>query len=76
MHWNEARVRGFFILIMEARADSKKIVYGCGFRKNIGSSEAHGEPPQPYHLKRKETMMAKKKKKNKNKGKKKGKGKK
>ena len=53
------------------------------FPENIGSSEAHGESPQPYQiytsfLKRKETMMAKKKekKKNKNKGKKKGKGKK
>jgi hypothetical protein len=54
------------------------------FPKNRGSSEAHGESPQPYQiytsfLKRKETMMAKKKKekkKNKNKGKKKGKGKK
>jgi hypothetical protein len=40
------------------------------FPKNIGSSEAHGESPQPYQihtsfLKRKETMMAKKKEKEK-----------
>ncbi len=38
--------------------------------KDIGSSEAHGESPQPYQiytsfLKRKETMMAKKKEKEK-----------
>jgi hypothetical protein len=40
------------------------------FSENIGSSEAHGESPQPYQiytsfLKRKKTMMAKKKEKEK-----------
>jgi hypothetical protein len=38
------------------------------FSENIGSSEAHGESPQPYQiytsfLKRKKTMMDKKKEK-------------
>lgn len=39
----------FFTLIVEAIADTKNLIR-FWFPKNIGSSEAHGESPQPYQI--------------------------
>jgi hypothetical protein len=52
MYWikvPEPELAVFIILIMEARADENYSMR-LWFPKNIGSSEAHGESPQPYQI--------------------------